>query len=156
MSTPGKRVRGAVYVHASAVPQLPPEGRSKLERALAVAKDAPWNVVRLEADAVGLLLYQDFEHDPFPALLASARIALPSLAIQRRDFSGAANPLILHRKELLVAADHPQAQAWAALTADLQARGLFREPHLIGRRRAWQERLAKAGVRVEGHVLCPI
>lgn len=156
MRAPGKRVRGAVYVHASAVPQLPPEAWTKLGRALAVAKDTPWNVVRLEADAVGLLLYEDFEDDPFPALVASARIALPSLAVERRDFSGAANPLILHRKELLVSAEHPEAKRWAALTAALQARGLFREPHLIGRRKAWQERLAKAGVRVEGHVLCPI
>jgi hypothetical protein len=113
-------------------------------------------VVRLEPTVVALLLYEPFDSVPFPALLASTRVDLEAGAAASRNFEGAANPLILHRKEQLVAPSDPRVPAWAALTAGLEARGLFRDLHLIGRRKVWDQRLADAGVRVEGHTLCPI
>lgn len=151
----GKRVRDALYVHRSAVPLLAAAPRERLEQALAAAGDRCWNVARVEPEVVGLLLYPDFDEVAFPGLAASIRVDLTSGSITGRSFEGSANPLILHRKELLVAPDHPQAQAWTALTAALEALGLFRDPHLIGRRTAWTKRLADAGVCIEGHDLCP-
>jgi DNA phosphorothioation-associated putative methyltransferase len=151
----GKRVRDALYVHRSAVPLLTAGHRERLERALAEAGDASWNVARVEPEAVGLLLYPDFDEAAFPALVASVRVDLTTGSVTGRSFEGSVNPLILHRKELLVAPDHPHAQDWASLTASLEALGLFRRSHLIGRRAAWVKRLAEAGVRVEGHALCP-
>ena len=151
----GKRVREALYVHASATGGLPTPLKARLDAAIRQAGSVRWNVARIERQVVGLLLYADFECDPFPALVASTRIDLSSARTSSRKFAGVENPLILHRKELLVSLNHPNATAWAALTKTLEERGLFKDPHLIGRRRAWSERLAAAGVRVEAHVLCP-
>lgn len=151
----GKRVRDAVYVHRSALDGLTAAQRDRLTRALGIAGDTDWNVARLEPQAVGLLLYPDFERAAFPALAASTRVELSTERVTRRRFDISGNPLILHRKEQLVSQDHPQAPLWRDLTRALEARGLFRDPHLIGRQQAWAQRLADAGVRVEGHVLCP-
>jgi DNA phosphorothioation-associated putative methyltransferase len=151
----GKRVREALYVHASAASELPEPQKARLDAALRHAGPATWNVARIEREVVALLLYADFEHDPFPALAASTRIDLISGRTSLRVFASTENPLILHRKELLVGPAHPQAAAWAVLTKALEDRGLFKDAHLIGRRKAWSERLAAAGVRVEAHVLCP-
>ena len=151
----GKRVRDALYVHASALDQITEPLKARLGEALQRAGGVPWNVARIERHVVGFLLYADFEDDPFPTLVASKRVDIATARLSSRDFAGAANPLILHRKELLVGPEHPHASAWARLTRALEERGLFKDPHLIGRRRAWYERLAAAGVRVEGHVLCP-
>ncbi|RWI63457.1 hypothetical protein [Mesorhizobium sp.] len=152
----GKRVRDALYVHRTAVDGLKPELRELLEAASQLVGDRPWNVARIEQQAVGLLLYEAFDAAAFPALIASTRIDLASGAVSSRNFKGSANPLILHRKEQLVSAEHPEAALWAELTAKLEALGCFRDPHLIGRRKAWEARLEAAGVRVEGHALCPI
>lgn len=151
----GKRVRDAVYVHRSAVDALTAPQRDSLACALELCGEADWNVARLEPQAVGLLHYPDFERDPFPALAASTRVELSTERVTRRSFDVSGNPLILHRKEQLVAPNHPQAPLWRDLTRALAARGLFRDPQLIGRRQAWAQRLAEAGVRVEGHMLCP-
>lgn len=152
----GKRVRGALYVHRDAVSLLSPVQAERLHQALEFAGRAAWNVVRLEPTVVALLSYADFETDPFPALRGSTRVDLTSGLVTTRDFSRMENPLILHRKELLVSPDHPPAEAWRMLTAALEARDLFREPYLIGRQDSWRRRLAAAGIRVEGHCLCPI
>ncbi|CAO4157154.1 hypothetical protein DHODJN_25295 [Methylorubrum extorquens] len=151
----GKRVRDALYVHRSAVTCLTPSLRAKLQQAILIAGERQWNVARLEARAVGLLLYPYFDEVPFPALTASTRVDLVTKRLTSRSFESSANPLILHRKELLVGDDYPQVQVWSALTMALEARGLFREPHRIGRRIAWMRRLAEASVRIEGHALCP-
>jgi DNA phosphorothioation-associated putative methyltransferase len=152
----GKRVRGALYVHRDGIALLAATHAQQLAHAVDLAGPAAWNVARLEPSVIALLCYDDFDADPFPALRASTRVDLASGQVATRDFSGAQNPLILHRKEQLVAPDHPHADDWRALTLALEARGLFREPHLIGRRDAWRHRLAEAGVRVENHHLCPI
>ena len=151
----GKRVRDALYVHAGAVEELPDGLRARLSVALDLAGQVSWNVARLEPSVVGFLLYSDFETDPFPPLVASTRVELDPPRVTSRSFANATNPLILHRKELLMSRQHPNGTAWAVLTAALESRGLFRDPHLIGRRKAWMSRLAAAGVRVEDHTLCP-
>jgi DNA phosphorothioation-associated putative methyltransferase len=150
----GKRVRDALYVHRSVVAGLAPELRRNLQQALAIAGDPVWNVARLEPQAVGLLFYPDFEEAAFPALAASTRVELSTGRVTRRSFEQSQNPLILHRKEQLVSDDHPQARVWRDLTSCLEAKGLFRESHRIGRRAAWMKLLADAGVRVEGHTPC--
>lgn len=152
----GKRVRGALYIHRDAVSELSPSHREQLQRAIQLAPACGWNVARFEPKVVALLLYADFDEDPFPALVASKRVDLATGAVSTRNFGGSSNPLILHRKELLLPAGHWRGAKWTTLTADLQALGLFRDLHLSGRRQPWMRRLAEAGVRVEAHVLCPI
>lgn len=154
---PGKKVRGALYIHRQAIGLLSDADGARLARACSIAgaERIDWNVARIEAEVVALLDYADFREDPFPALRGSARIDLVTGAIVQRAFAVTDNPLILHRKELLIDPLDPAIAEWTALTADLESRDLFRDNHLIGRRRPWAERLASAGVRLDGHRLCP-
>lgn len=151
MRTIGKSVRGALYVHADAVPLLAPDQRRRVAEADERAAGFQWNVVRLERDgAIGLLDYPDFEREAFPRLAAAARVDPASPAVRITRYSGSANPLILHRKELLVPPDHAERAEWAALTASLEARSLFAETKRIGRRAAWTELLRTAGLDEKG------
>jgi hypothetical protein len=49
----------------------------------------------------------DFENDPFPTLNGSWTVDPQNGAVSFRSYSSSLNPPILHRKELLVTADHP-------------------------------------------------
>jgi hypothetical protein len=151
----GKRVRGALYIHRSAAHLLSNTDQKRIQRA-ADHSQTEWNVARMEAQHLGLLSYADFFACPFPPLRQSVRVDLSSGAVVQRSYVESQNPLILHRKEQLLVANDPHTEEWTALTAALEAQGLFRDSHLIGRRIAWDRRLAAAGVRVEGHVLCRI
>lgn len=146
----GKRVRGALYVHRQAVGHLPADLAHTLARAETVASDDEWNVARLEPDVVGLLRYEDFDQSAFPSLLGATRVDLKSGNVRRTSYTGSANPLILHRKELLVDPAHPQVQRWSATTQMLEKRGAFVENHRIGRAREWRNRLAGMGLAVSG------
>jgi DNA phosphorothioation-associated putative methyltransferase len=150
----GKVVRGALYLHRDAIGCLAENERTALVAAERLAGPASWNVAKLELSRrarIGLLLYEDFASTPFPALLESGTVDLRRGSVTRRNLRASDNPPILHRKELLLAPDDPRRPVFARLTADLEARGLFRDAHRIGRRRAWDERLAAAGVRIEDH-----
>ena len=150
----GKRVRGALYVHRDAVRLLRSPALEIVERAESCAGECPWNVARLESGVVGLLFYEAFHTDPFPALRASTRVDLVTGHATLRRFNGP-NPLILHRKELLLSPDDPRVGLWSKLTKALETEGVFRDPHLIGRHDSWARRLAEAGLRLDGHTLCP-
>lgn len=56
------------------------------------------------------------------------------------------NPPILHRKELLLPENHPEYEKWREITRRCEAAGLFRDSRRIGRKRAWEELLKKAGL----------
>lgn len=150
----GKRVGGAVYLHASAVPAAVPGLRARIERAAAAAPGEPWNVAKVMGPAVSLLLYEDFDEAAFPALLAAVRIAGDG-GVARTDYRTRANPPILHRKETLLLATDARRPAFAALTRLAEEKGLFAEPHRIGTRTAWLARVAGAGLEIRGARLLP-
>lgn len=143
----GKRIRNALYIHESALAWLP---AIKWERVRIASSfcELQWNVARIEPNRIGLLLYRDFDLDPFPALAASWSFATGAAMPSTRDFSKCANPPILHRKELLVAPDHPRRREWSNVTARLTAAGAFRDPHRIGTRERWAERLRQLEITV--------
>lgn len=150
----GKRVRGALYTHISAVGRLPSADKTLVVTARKLAGDFAWNVVRLgPGQAVGLLDYPEFDEDAFPALARAMAIDIEALSLKRSDYRRSANPLILHRKELLVAADYPHRQRWADLTADMERLGLFRDLNRIGRRKTWLAMLQHAGRDTQGRPL---
>ena len=151
----GKLVRGALYVHREAIDALARDARMKVDRALAIASPPQWNVARLESDVVGLLEYEDFDTAAFPRLIASTRVNLATGEHARTDFSHSENPLILHRKERLLLADDPRVARWTEMTRTLVEKGLFKDSHAIGRRRAWTERLAHAGLTIVGDEVVP-
>lgn len=150
----GKRIRGALYVHRSALKSLGDDRRARVEEAERLAGDSEWNVARFDPGGiVGLLHYADFEADAFPRLEAATRVDPDSGKVSRTCYAGGTNPLILHRKELLLAPGDPRVAEWAALTRELVALGLFSNPVNIGRKQAWEERLAKAGRDGQGKLL---
>lgn len=149
----GKKVGRSVYLHRAALSALPEAGRTLVSAAARVAAWDAWNVVRVEEGGrVSLLEYESFEEHPFPALLESRLVDVDS-KVARRDYRASVNPPILHRKELLLPPDHPRIAEFAALTAALEAKGLFDDANRIGTRQAWAVRLREAGVALDGHSL---
>lgn len=150
----GKRVRGARYVHVSALGTLEPGQRRQIESAREIVPDFHWNVARIEeGGTVGLLDYRDFDTEAFPVLAMAARVDLKAGAARITDYRRSRNPLILHRKELLVADDYPGRGQWAALSERLGRLGLFSKPHRIGRRDTWLTLLGEARLDPQGRRL---
>ena len=152
-SSGGKRVGGALYQHASA---LDDGTRPLVERAAAVAGDFNWNVAKVTAGSVSLLLYEDFDAVGFPALLASLKVDLATGKGTATDYRRRENPPILHRKEMLLPTDDPRRPRFAALTRAAEEHGLFAEPTKIGTRRQWGDLLASKELRVEGQAIVPV
>ncbi|WP_213981049.1 hypothetical protein [Sphingomonas sp. dw_22] len=146
----GKRIRGATYLHRSALQDLPATEQARVEAA-ASATGATWNVVRVAREEISLLDYADFDEDPFPSLHASALVRDDGHVVAR-DYSARSNPPILHRKELLVGEDHPLRADWAETTVRLVKAGAFSDPHRIGTRDAWRRRLEELSIDEFGRV----
>ena len=151
----GKRVGGALYLHVSAISGVEPATRERIERAAAAAECPDWNVVKLQGDAVSLLTYEALDEVAFPALLAAVRVNLSDGLVTRTDYRARANPPILHRKETLLLPGDPRRPAFAALTRLAEEHKLFAEPHRIGTRKAWLERVEAAGLVIQGARLLP-
>ena len=117
-----------------------------------------FNVIRVtdDGDSVAFLAYPDFFEDPFPALAGSWRFDSASKGIKFRDYSQSLNPPILHRKELLISADHPDHSKFSTLTRTAEAIGLFDNPTRIGYRRAWIDLIRSRGYELQGYELVPI
>ncbi len=152
----GKRVGDVVYMHVSLLEQQSEAVRDLLAAAVPLAPNAAgrFSVVRiaLRRPEIGLLDYPGFFEEPFPALRASWLVELDTGRVSTVDFSARDNPPILHRKELLLPAKHPERARFACLTAALEDYGAFEQPsHMIGQRLHWERALASLGLRVENH-----
>jgi DNA phosphorothioation-associated putative methyltransferase len=151
----GKRLPDAVYLHVDALPFGPPDLQLEVQQALTAASvTGPWNVIKLaHVDGrVSFLWYPRFFEEAFPALANSTAIDLDTGRVSVRTYQEDNAP-ILHRKETLLPSGHASISAAVAVTAAAEAAGLFERPTEIGRRRAWEDRLARLGFRVEGHRL---
>lgn len=154
----GKQVKGNRYVHIAALGKLDADLRERVQLAATQAglkEDTEFNVIKIdeEGNQISLLYYEDFFDSPFPALQSSFVVNVASGRSKRLRYGLSDNPPILHRKELLLPADHPQTPLFAALTQQLEAAGLFRDARRIGFAREWQERLQSAGYEVHDHQL---
>lgn len=152
---PGKLIAGNRYLHRDAVARLEQAVRSEVWEAEAIANASHWNVVKLNTiglKRISLLTYEDFER-PFPALLESITVNLENRTAVRRSYRARVNPPVLHRKELLLPADHPRRDEYSELTLGLERIGLLRETSSIGTRLAWDERMREAGVKIVGHTI---
>mgnify|MGYP000869515274 CR=1 FL=1 len=155
----GKRVGGRLYIHRLAVPSLDSALAEMVSAALAACPAAAHaNVLKIDemAQLVSALEYPDFFETPFPALLQAWHIRIVDGRVSYRSYEESTNPPILHRKELLLPPDHPGREAFAALTAQAEALGLFADSHLIGFALAWENRIARAGYYLSGHQLLPL
>ena len=152
----GKRLPTALYLHTDALGQLPPILRVLDGAARRLIGDLEAStVVKLHLDrpAVSYLEYPSFDTAPHPALRSGYLVALDRLRCDFRDYSGHANPPILHRKELLLAKDDPRRRRFAALTRQEERAGLYETPEAIGRQRAWQQLVEARGLDYAGHRL---
>ena len=152
----GKKTPEALYVHASAIDQLPASLRVFEGCARAyIGRVEGANVVKLNRlePRISYLSYPAFEDDPHPALAQSLSVHLQTFRVRTRDYSNTGNPPILHRKETFLAPEHRLRAKFARLTAAEEAKGLLDESNRIGTRNQWEQILSKKGLALRGHRL---
>lgn len=152
--TVGKRVGTHLYVHKSGFRHLHVDDRILVARALMVAGEFEYDLVKIAHDGshVCLLRYSDFDTNPHPALMYSIKVWLSNGQYCMTDFSNSDNPPILHRKETFVAPDYPNYAAFVRLTEVEEAHGLLSR-HDIGNRKQWKALLASKNLTIKGHSL---
>ena len=148
----GKHIHPFSYYHEALVETVP-----QLSDDLATIRmrlpSAQFNVVKLDAcNRISFLLYEPFDV-AFPTLLASESCDLARGTIRPITYAGRPNAPILHRKELLLPAEHPLVPEAVSLTSRLERRGAFRDTSTIGTRVGWQRRLADLRLDETG---CPL
>ena len=107
------------YVHADAFEFLPREVSEKIaaaEKLAHVRRTQHFNVARFEDlnDRISLLNYPHFFEDGFPALHESWLVDLTTGRVSYRTYRDSLTPPILHRKELMLAEDHPRRAEFQA------------------------------------------
>ena len=156
----GKRLPDGVYAHLALVPHLPAELRDAVTEAQALSQldETAFQVVKLSTHGwrLSLLAYPGFFDEPFPTLAASWTIDFAARSVAHRAYAADGNPPILHRKEKLLPPDHPRVPELAALTAAAERIGLLDDVKTIGTREPWEMRLARLGLRLDGHRLVEI
>ena len=150
----GKVLPGALYVHHTALSRLPPLLRvyEGCGRQLAGSVEG-LTLVKLgrRQPKVSYLVYPEFDRVGHPALAEAFISDLARLDLHHRDYRSTPGPPVLHRKELLVALDHPDRGRFARLTAQEEALGLLSTGRSIGTRDDWHAVLREEGVTVRGH-----
>ncbi len=129
------------------------------ERLAHIMRDVDFNVVRIAKDysSVSLLHYPAFFSQAFPELAASWRIELTEpQQVRHRTYNNSLNPPILHRKELLLPATHPDVPRFQALTKIAEELGLFDDPSRIGFRNQWERLISEKGYALVDHEFMPI
>lgn len=113
--------------------------------------------VNLRLRRVSLLEYLEFETNQFPVLSRVWTITNSDVAsVTYRSYAQSTNPPILHRKELLVARDHPARDEWCKTTESCTELGLFDETKTIGFLLNWERSVAAKGFRISDNQFVPI
>lgn len=153
----GKLVHDSLYFHPTRGESAPPAVRLMLRCARLLfgpELTGQENLVKITftTGRVTFATYEDLESVAHPALQGALRACLEEGVVLRRDYRGAANPPILHRKELFVGREHPSWELFARLTAQEARAGLLGRAD-IGNRLGWERALREAGFQVQGHEL---
>jgi DNA phosphorothioation-associated putative methyltransferase len=150
----GKQTPSALYVHRSAMAEVPPvlQVLEGCARVLAGTVEQA-NMIKLSVTEpqVSYLSYPDFDRDPHPTLRSAITVDLRQLSVDFRDYSRSDNPPLLHRKEEFLGADDPKRSLYERLTRAEVRAGLYRHPERIGRLKGWQATLKESGVNLRGH-----
>lgn len=152
----GKQTPSALYVHRSALAELPPvlqvyEGcagvlAGTIEHA---------NIIKLSVTQpqVSYLSYPQFDRAAHPTLASAVTVNLRKLTVDWRDYSRTENPPLLHRKEEFLSKDDPRRRLYERLTRAEMRAGLYEHPERIGTLAGWRQVLTDHGVSVHGHCL---
>jgi DNA phosphorothioation-associated putative methyltransferase len=123
----GRLTDRALFVHESAIPQLPPVLRvyEGVARAYIGAVEGA-NVVKLHRTkpAVTYMAYYRFDEDPHPLLHQSLRVELHTFDIKYTDFREWPDPPILSRKGELVGPEYPLRDRFTRLTRQEDRHGI--------------------------------
>jgi len=152
----GKVVRGDLYFHVSATPDVSVAAHTAMLEACEIAglrPTADFNVVKIGRGGTGvsLLSYGDFFEEAFPRLEKACTVNLTAKSYRARSYGAEGNPPILHKKELLLSPDNPSRPLFEKLTQGLEERGIRPNKAGLGFRRQWEEYLAIMGVEVHHH-----
>ena len=150
----GKRTGNGLYVHESAVSDVPALLRvyEGCARALVGTVEQTTLIKLHRGDpCVSYLSYPNFDKDPHPALAASVVCELRDRRVRVLRFDRRENPPILHRKEEFVSSDYPGRSKFARMTAAEERAGLFLRPESIGNLLGWNAACDAANVRFVGH-----
>ena len=151
----GKKLPQATYVLVPDERALPSELADvvvRLRKDLGLTSD--FNVLKFSHDGgISFLRYPEFRERPHPELGESVRVSLVTGKVSRLRYGGDGNPPILHRKELLVPAEDPDAATWARLTEQEESAGLYDQPEVIGFKAVWETLLRGKGLAYRGHDL---
>jgi DNA phosphorothioation-associated putative methyltransferase len=155
----GKMLPDALYIHVSLEDELPILLSLMVGCARNFAeRELPENVsvLKLKRDGHGVTFIEseDFFEEAHPAIIKITKVKFLRRKVIQRDFSASENPTVYHRKELFLSPDHPSYETFAALTLQEEKAGLLAEPY-IGRKNQWDEVVAAAGFKIEGHELVP-
>jgi DNA phosphorothioation-associated putative methyltransferase len=154
----GKQTPSALYVHRSAMAEIPPVLQVYEGCARVLAGSIPSaNMIKLSVTKpqVSYLTYPDFDKDPHPVLGSAITVNLRRLTVDWRDYSRSDNPPLLHRKEEFLGNDDPKRPLYERLTRSEMKAGLYEHPEQIGTLKGWQATLQAAGVSLRGHRLIP-
>lgn len=155
-SAVGKLTPSALYVHESALQDVPPLLRvyEGCARAFIGTVEGA-NVVKLgrRDPSISYLVYPRFDEDAHPALSRSVLVNLARQRVDARDYTASTNPPILHRKEEFVPMTHPLRPRFAKLTAQEERAGLYESTNDIGTHAGWQKALESRGVQIRGHTV---
>lgn len=152
----GKVTPNALYIHESALSGL--SSILRLYEGCArgyLGRVDGANIIKLHRSEpkISYLSYPDFETAPHPALATSLTVHLQTFRVKTQDFGERRNRPILHRKELIVATEHPLHAKFARLTRIEESKGLFEDGSRIGLEDGWEETLANKGYYLKGHRL---
>ena len=152
----GKLTPSALYVHVSAISELPPllrayEGCARSYAGVVYGA----NIIKLHrrGPKISYLSYPGFEKLPHPPLAKSFSVNLQTFKIRQNLYDESSNPPILHRKELFVTENFAGRKKFVRLTEAEKRAGLYEETSTIGRFDEWNEVLIKKGVYLKGHRL---
>ena len=150
----GKVVRGNLYFHVTATPDISVAAYSAMLEACEILRPAAaFNVVKIGRGGtpVSLLSYANFFEDAFPRLEKVCTVSITAKSLRKRVYRPERNPPILHRKELLLSPDDPSRPLFEKLTLGLEERGIRPNKPGLGFRRQWDEYLADMGVEIRNH-----
>jgi len=150
----GKLTPSALYIHRSALPNLPTLLRLYEGCAQALAGTVEGaNIIKLSVTTpqVSYLSYPRFDRDAHPTLAAAITVNLGKLTVDFRDYTRSKNPPLIHRKEEFVAHNYPGRRLWEQLTKSEIRAGLYEHPEYIGTLSGWQRTLSENRVQVRGH-----
>ena len=151
----GKNLPDAVYLHETALDEVPLELAAHLARAVAQLglDKKPWNVVKFykRDHKVTLLHYPRFFADPYPAVERAYTIDLDKQTFRESDYAKSDNPPILHRKETFLKGDHSAVPLFQAITDEGERIGLYKNPRTIGFKKSWERLISNKGYVFDEH-----